>query len=138
PPAASCSLVSPHRERTKPSPSLTLLADRHRRRLPHSFPRSPVGMPSATLRVGPPRSDPRRTQSVPDGIPTRSMGTRLSPRLSSGYHENPVVIGEESPFLCFVSPRSDASRNLVPRLDRANERTPDLPLSYLALARERR
>ena len=44
---------------------------------PHSSSRSPVGMPSWTLRVasGPGRADRERTRSVQDGIPTRSMGT---------------------------------------------------------------
>jgi hypothetical protein len=53
-------------------------------------------MPSATLRVVRLTSHPRRTQSVPDGIPTRSVGTSLSPLLSPGYQENPVEISEES------------------------------------------
>jgi hypothetical protein len=54
-------------------------------------------MPSATLRVVCPTSHPRRTQSVPDGIPTRSVGTSLSPLLSPGYREKPVEISEKSP-----------------------------------------
>jgi hypothetical protein len=61
-----------------------------------SFPRSSVGMPSATLRVVCPTSHPRRTQSVTDVIPTRSVGTSLSPLLSPGYQENPVEISEKS------------------------------------------
>src|SRR4029077_8872138 len=37
---------------------------------------------------------------------------------------------------CFVPPRSDEVRNLVPRFDRARNRTPDLPLSSLAVGRK--
>jgi hypothetical protein len=61
-----------------------------------SFPRSSVGRPCATLRVVCPTSHPRRTQSVPDGIPTRSVGTSLSPLQSPGYQEKPVEISEKS------------------------------------------
>jgi hypothetical protein len=40
-------------------------------------------------------------------------------------------------LICFVPPRSDAVRNLVPRFDRASNCAPDLPLSSLAVGRER-
>src|SRR5271157_52436 len=36
-------------------------------------------------------------------------------------------------LLCFVPPRSDAVRNLVPRFDRARNLTPGLPPSSLAV-----
>jgi hypothetical protein len=39
-------------------------------------------------------------------------------------------------FLCFVLPRSDAVRNLVPRFDRVRCLTPDLPRSFLAVSHE--
>ncbi len=50
-------------------------------------PRRPTGIAS------------QRTPSVPDGIPTQSVGTSLSPLLSPGYHESPVVFGKESRFI---------------------------------------
>src|SRR5262249_46589771 len=44
---------------------------------------------------------------------------------------------EQNPLLlCFVPPRSDPIRNLVPRFDRASNRTPDSPPSSLAVERE--
>ena len=72
-----------------------LLADLHRD-LPYLpavsgvplVPTLRVGMPSSTLRVvRVPRALRQRTQSVPDGIPTRSVGTRGNGLQASSYGE---------------------------------------------------
>jgi len=58
----------------------------------------------------------RQQRLVPWSLPTESEQNRL--------------------LLCFVPPKSDAVRNLVPRFDRASNRSPDLPLSSLAVGHE--
>src|SRR4051812_21884835 len=84
-----------------------LLADHHHGgdRDSPSFPRSSVGMPSATLGVvfDSGKVGRQRTRSVPDGIPTRSVGTRktrFTAIYSKIYGKTAVVIREKCPFAC--------------------------------------
>ncbi len=85
---------------TAPHPSF---CDTPRRTPPRrrccSFPRSPR---ECRVRRSASSAQAIGRWSVPDGIPTRSVGTRFCPRLVRDRADNPVVLSEESPF-CLTS-----------------------------------